>query len=135
MSLQAVLIEKIKQLPQDQQMLVKSLVEELARTRGGRHVGKSGGWFGALEHLGVEIAEADIAEARREMVSRVEDHGAITPQECRELLGLGESRSARVEVSRYLKEWSGPGGFLRREGKSPKTRYLPTEKQPEPSDG
>ncbi len=24
-------------------------------------------WFGALEHLGVEITEGDIAEARKEM--------------------------------------------------------------------
>jgi ATP-dependent DNA helicase RecG len=62
----------------------------------------------------------------REMVRAfVTDHGSITPQECRELLGLGESHSARVEVSRYLKEWSGAEGFLRREGKPPKVRYFP----------
>ncbi|HEX6985893.1 MAG TPA: hypothetical protein VF170_10975, partial [Planctomycetaceae bacterium] len=62
----------------------------------------------------------------REMVRTfVADHGSITPQECRELLGLGESKSARVEVSRYLREWSGPEGFLSREGKPPKVRYLP----------
>ena len=30
----------------------------------------------------------------------VEDHGSITPRECRELLGLGGSASAQVEVSR-----------------------------------
>jgi len=57
----------------------------------------------------------------------VADHGSITPQECRELLGLGESQSARVDVSRYLREWSGPGGFLRREGKPPKVRYFAAE--------
>jgi ATP-dependent DNA helicase RecG len=63
----------------------------------------------------------------REMVKEfVTDHGLITPQECRELLGLGESKTARVEVSRYLKEWSGPGGFLRREGtRGPNVRYFP----------
>ena len=55
----------------------------------------------------------------------VTDHGSITPRECRELLGLGESKSARAEVSRYLKHWSGEGGFLYREGKSPKVCYFP----------
>lgn len=53
----------------------------------------------------------------------VEDHGSITPAECRELLGLGNSNSAQVEVSRLLKKWSGPEGFLRREGKPPQVRY------------
>ncbi|MGQ4808740.1 hypothetical protein NKDENANG_02128 [Candidatus Entotheonellaceae bacterium PAL068K] len=63
----------------------------------------------------------------REMVKVfVDDHGVITPQECRELLGLGESQTARVEVSRYLKKWSGPGGFLQREGtRGPNVRYFP----------
>lgn len=70
-----------------------------------------------------------------EMVRRfVADHGSITPQECRELLGLGESQSARVEVSRYLKTWSGSAGFLRREGKPPKVRYLPVENPPTPGE-
>ena len=57
----------------------------------------------------------------------VADHGSITPQECRELLGLGESPTARVEASRYLKKWSQSGGFLRREGRPPKVRYFPVE--------
>jgi ATP-dependent DNA helicase RecG len=57
------------------------------------------------------------------------DHGAITPQECRELLGLGESDTARVEVSRYLKQWSSEKGFLRREGKPPKVIYYPRKKR------
>lgn len=62
----------------------------------------------------------------REMVRQfVHDHGSITPQECRELLGLGESQTSRVEVSRYLRDWSTPEGFLRREGKPPKVRYFP----------
>jgi len=58
----------------------------------------------------------------------VADHGAITPRECRELLGLGESQTARVEVSRLLKACSeGADAFLNREGKPPKVRYLPRE--------
>jgi ATP-dependent DNA helicase RecG len=56
------------------------------------------------------------------------DHGSITPQECRELLGLGESHAAKVEASRYLKLWSGEKGFLRREGKPPKVIYYSREK-------
>lgn len=60
-----------------------------------------------------------------EMVKQYADHhGAITPQECRELLGLGDSKSAAVEVSRYLKKWSSPSGFLRMEGRPPKNRYV-----------
>lgn len=56
----------------------------------------------------------------------IADHGSITPKECRELLGLGESQTARVEVSRYLKKWSSEtDGFLRREGNPPKVRYYP----------
>lgn len=51
------------------------------------------------------------------------DHGSITPHECRELLGLGESPTARVEISRYLKKWSSEEGFLRREGNPPKVSY------------
>jgi ATP-dependent DNA helicase RecG len=54
----------------------------------------------------------------------VQDHGSISPRECRELLGLGESQSARVEVSRCLRKWSGRDGFLRREGGGRHTRYF-----------
>lgn len=61
----------------------------------------------------------------REMVRQfLTDHGSITPKECRALLGFGESQSARVEMSRYLKEWSGDSGFLRREGSTSNTRYF-----------
>lgn len=52
------------------------------------------------------------------------DHGAITPRECRELLGLGESATAKVEVSRLFRRWSGEEGFLRREGQGKTIRYL-----------
>ena len=63
----------------------------------------------------------------REMVREfVNNHGAITPQECRELLGLGESPTARVTASRYLKKWSRPQDFLHREGtRGRNVRYLP----------
>ncbi len=67
MSLQTELIDKIKKLPENQQMLVKSLVDELARARDTSQPMGSSNWFGALEHLGVEITEGDIAEARQEM--------------------------------------------------------------------
>jgi ATP-dependent DNA helicase RecG len=54
----------------------------------------------------------------------VADHGSITPRECRELLGLGESDSARVEASKYLRAWSAETGFLQRLGtRGPKVRY------------
>ena len=58
----------------------------------------------------------------------VEDHGSISNKECRQLLGLGDSPSAQVEASRYLKLWSGPEGFLTAEGNPPKRRYLLRER-------
>jgi len=54
----------------------------------------------------------------------VEDHGGISNKECRQLLGLGESPSAKVEASRLLKKWSDPDGFLDVEGNPPKRRYF-----------
>jgi ATP-dependent DNA helicase RecG len=40
-----------------------------------------------------------------EMVKQfVSDHGAITPKEYRDLLGVGDSQVARVEVSRYFRK-------------------------------
>ncbi len=53
----------------------------------------------------------------------VRDHGSITPKQCRELLGWGESATDRVEISKLLRKWSGADGFLVREGKPPKVRY------------
>ncbi|WP_440950259.1 RNA-binding domain-containing protein [Methanosphaerula subterraneus] len=50
-------------------------------------------------------------------------HGSINNAEVRELFNLGNSRSASVEASRYLKTWSGEDGFLIREGKPPNTLY------------
>ncbi|HUY36141.1 MAG TPA: RNA-binding domain-containing protein [Pirellulales bacterium] len=62
----------------------------------------------------------------REMVMAfVHDHGSISPQECRELLGLGESAAARVEMSRIFKEWASEQGFLRQKGRGPSVRYFP----------
>lgn len=43
------------------------------------------------------------------------DHRQIENAELRELLGLGNSASAQVEASRYLKKWSQPDGFLDRQ--------------------
>ncbi len=51
------------------------------------------------------------------------DHPSISNREVRELLGLGESATAQVEASRYLKKWSGPGGFLVADGNGAKRRY------------
>jgi ATP-dependent DNA helicase RecG len=42
------------------------------------------------------------------------DHQGIRNAELRELLGLGDSPSAQVEASRYLKKWSQADGFLER---------------------
>ena len=55
----------------------------------------------------------------------LQDHGSITPMECRELLGLGESQSAKVEISRYLKAWTaGANAFLVAEGHGNSRRYF-----------
>ena len=55
----------------------------------------------------------------------LQDHGSISPKECRELLGLGESQSAKVEVSRYLRMWSsGQDAFLEADGHAQSRRYF-----------
>ena len=51
------------------------------------------------------------------------DHPSISNREVRELLGLGESPTAQVEASRYLKKWSGLSGFLTAEGNGAKRCY------------
>jgi ATP-dependent DNA helicase RecG len=51
------------------------------------------------------------------------DHPSISNREVRDLLGLGESATAQVEASRYLKRWSAPTGFLVAEGNGAKRRY------------
>jgi ATP-dependent DNA helicase RecG len=62
----------------------------------------------------------------REMVKQfVEDHGSITNKEFRGLFQLGDSDSAVVRASQYLKEYCGSDGFLKKEGRSSATRYAP----------
>ncbi len=51
------------------------------------------------------------------------DHGTITNKECRQLFDLGESKSAQVEVSRYLKKWSAEDDFLISEGIGSQRKY------------
>ena len=51
------------------------------------------------------------------------DHPSISNREVRELLGLGESPTAQVEASRYLKKWSAPSGFLVADGNGAKRIY------------
>lgn len=46
----------------------------------------------------------------------LKDHQKIKNAELRELLGLGDSPSAQVESSRYLKKWSQLDGFLEKAG-------------------
>lgn len=59
-----------------------------------------------------------------EMVRRyVDDLGSITNEEYRHLLNVGDSQSAKVQVSRLLRTWSGPDAFLGKTGKPPATRY------------
>lgn len=67
------------------------------------------------------IDRARYAEMVRQYVIQ---HGSITPAEIRGLLGLGDSQSARVQTSRMCREWSGPSGFLRLEGTTPRHRYV-----------
>jgi ATP-dependent DNA helicase RecG len=55
----------------------------------------------------------------------VAQQGSINSAECRELLGLGESGTAKVDASRLLSEWSQPGGFLRKVGtRGPGVHYI-----------
>jgi ATP-dependent DNA helicase RecG len=49
----------------------------------------------------------------------VERHGSINNKECRELLGLGSSATARVKASRLLSSFD----FLERVGESRAIRY------------
>lgn len=51
------------------------------------------------------------------------DHPSISNRDVRELLGLGESPTAQVEASRYLRRWSAPGGFLVAEGNGARRCY------------
>lgn len=54
----------------------------------------------------------------------LKDHHQVRNAELRELLGLGNSASAQVEASRYLKKWSQPDGFLKKVGDGGNTHYI-----------
>ena len=54
----------------------------------------------------------------------LKDHQKIRNAELRELLGLGDSPSAQVEASRYLKKWSQPDGFLEKNSVNSWSYYL-----------
>ncbi len=129
---------KLLQLPREE---TRAVLDRLAKPGTG-FLERKGGTRAATFHLTKGVARDLLGKASytrirgldpiryAEMVRAfVLDHGSITPRECRELLGLGESQSARVEVSRHLKHWSGEGGFLRREGKSPKVCYFPRDQE------
>ena len=58
----------------------------------------------------------------------LQDHQRIENMQLRELLGLGDSPSATVEASRYLRRWSDEGGFLAKQIGRGKPFY--TLKQP-----
>lgn len=60
------------------------------------------------------------AEMLREYLN---DHQQVGNAELRELLGLGDSDSAKVEASRLLKKWCQPDGFLERHGGGNKVFY------------
>lgn len=51
------------------------------------------------------------------------DHQTISNREVRDLLGLGESASARVEAARYLAKWSAADGFLEPFGGGNRRQY------------
>lgn len=52
------------------------------------------------------------------------DHQRISNEELRQLLGLGDSPSAKVEASRYLRKWSQVDGFLDRKGGGNRVYYI-----------
>lgn len=113
----------------------RSVVDQLSNSRSGI-LERRGKTKAATYHLTKEVAKELLGKVAytkikginpikyAEMVrTYVSDHKSITPKECRELLGLGSSQTARVEVSRYLRRWSGKDGFLVREGKGRNTSY------------
>jgi ATP-dependent DNA helicase RecG len=60
------------------------------------------------------------AEMVREFLN---DHPHISNREVRDLLGLGDSPTALVTASRYLKKWCEPSGFLISEKSGAQRRY------------
>lgn len=101
-----------------------AMLERRGRTKGSTyHLSKSV----ASDLLGKAAYSAGkgISPLRYAEMIRVylQDHGSITPKQCRELLHMGESQSARAEISRLLRKWSDPNGFLVRDGKPPSVTY------------
>lgn len=116
----------------------REILDQMALPRVG-FLERRGGTKAATFHLAKGVAKELLGKAAytktrglnpiryAEMVKAyLRDHGSISPQECRELLGLGESQSAKVEVSRYLRAWStGQGAFLLASGHAQSRRYFP----------
>ncbi len=101
-----------------------TLLERRGRTKAVTyHLAKSiaGDLLGKAAYSGLKgIAPLRYAEMIKTFL---QDHRSITPKQCRELLHLGESQTARVEISKLLRKWSGPDGFLERQGAPPKVTY------------
>jgi ATP-dependent DNA helicase RecG len=131
------------ELLQVSQQSALSILDQLSRPRSGI-LERKGKTRAATYHLTKSVANDLLGKAAysrfkvidpiryREIVRAfVEEHGSITPQECRDLLGLGESSTARVETSRLLGEWSSPGGFLKKIGtRGPGVHYVPAGGSP-----
>lgn len=118
---------------------VRAILDRLSLTNG--ILERKGKTLAATYHLAKGVAKDLLGKAAytnvrgidpiryQEMVRAfLEDHDQITPRECRELLGLGDSASAQVEISRYLRRWSGESGFLVRHGNGPATHYVLRQK-------
>jgi len=66
------------------------------------------------------------AAAEASVREYVRAHGSVSNKEVRNLLGFGNSNSETTQVSKYLRQWSAPGGFLRRDDSNfPLVRYYP----------
>lgn len=114
----------------------REILDQLALPRTGM-LERRGHTLAATFHLSKGIAKDLLGKAAytktrglnpiryAEMIKAyLQDHGSITPMECRELLGLGESQSAKVEISRYLRTWStGKDAFLVADGHGQSRRY------------
>ena len=67
MSIEELVVEKLRDLPLDRKKEVLAFVESLREKKGANQPLKS--LYGLWADLGVEISEKDIADARREMWS------------------------------------------------------------------
>ena len=116
--------------------MVLDVLDKMSHPKRGIHARK-GHTKTATYHLSKSIARDLIGKAAYSKLKGIDpvryaelvgeylhDHGSITNKDCRQLLGLGDSRSAQVEASRYLKKWSGEDGFLVAEGVSSQRKYM-----------